>query len=111
MKGIAEMFEDLTHGGYERYEVTLEIVNAKKRTEAVERTRQWRLDNPERARKARKIADRTYRASDKGKISAKARARRYRDNHRAHMRAVWRRNGARRRARLRAAKEHPCLSG
>lgn len=60
MKGIAEMFAELD--GRQRYVDAFEIHAARARSDAVERTAQWRKANPKRAREILRASKRRWEA-------------------------------------------------
>jgi len=124
LAGIAELFSELD--SYHRYEDAIYAwalharahnleyqaeyrAHPQRRAKAVERMRQWRKTNPERARAHSRIYTNASRARlkerDPDGLRAKDREtkRRYRARHPEHMREVWRRNQAAVRARKKAA--------
>lgn len=102
MKGLREdveaMFAELN--GYDAYESAIYNAGERARAAAVERTRQWRKDNPE---KHRANAKRYHKAYDRAHPEKrKERERRRVARNREKMRATWRRNAKRSRDRKRA---------
>jgi hypothetical protein len=103
MDGIAEMFAELD--GYTRYEDALNIRASWKRARAVEAMRQWRRDNPKRAREQNRRYAKAWRVADpeRWRVVQRARKARYRTTHLEHVRARDRRNQAAARARKKAS--------
>lgn len=111
MTGIEEMFAELD--GYGRFWSDLEVWAAKQiaariahhadpwsRRAAVIRTREWRKQNPERARALRHQSVKAWRKRNPDKVRAIKQG--YRDRNRDKVRETWRRNTAAYRARRKA---------
>lgn len=94
MIGIAEMFAELD--GYGRYEAALFASFQIARVKAVERTRQWRKNNPSRARALWARLKKQWRADNpqRARELSREEKRRYRAKHPAKARAQWRRSSA-----------------
>ena len=100
MKGIAEMFAELD--GYDAYDDALYQRSVNHRARAVERTRQWRKDNPKRQAQIAKRYRIAWRKRNPDKLRA-AKAK-HRNKNRERYRALWRKNSAKYQAKKRAAK-------